>query len=168
MTLSLYQSSIPVYIRQLNGLSSVIDKAIAYCAEKKIDPKALLQDRIFADMFPLTVQVQISCGYAERGGARLTGIEPPKRDDKMESLEDLKKRIADAIAFVKTIDAKKMEGMESKDITFPVGPQQMTLNGADYLLHFSMPNFYFHLTTAYAILRHNGVPLGKADYMGTA
>src|SRR3954469_25209203 len=101
MALSLYQSSVPVYIRQLNGLSNVLDKAIAYCAERKIDPKALLQDRIYADMLPFTVQISLTCGYAERGTARLSGGEPPKREEKTETLEDMKKRVADALAFVK-------------------------------------------------------------------
>ncbi|MFO1183622.1 MAG: DUF1993 domain-containing protein [Bauldia sp.] len=166
MSLSLYQASIPVFLRQLNGLSTVLDRAIAYCAERKIDQKALLNDRIFPDMFPLTRQVTIASGYAERCGARLTGAEPPKREDAAESLEELKKRVADAIDYVKSIDAKKMEGAEDREISFPVGPNQRTMTGVDYLQHFSMPNFYFHVTTAYNILRHNGVPLGKADFMG--
>lgn len=166
MSLSLYQVSIPVFVRQLNGLSTVLDRAITYCAEKKIDPKALLNDRIFPDMFPLTRQVTIASGYAERGAARLSGAEPPKRDDTADSLEALKKRVAEAVDYVKSVDAKKMEGWESKEISFPVGPNQMTMTGADYLQHFSLPNFYFHVTTAYNILRHNGVPLGKADFMG--
>ena len=166
MTLSLYQASVPVYVRQLNGLSAILKKAIAYCAERKIDPGALLHDRLYPDMFPLVRQVLIACSHAERGTSRLAGLEPPARDGKEASLEDLGSRVAMAIAYVKGVDPKKIEGMEDRDITFPVGDEQMTLKGADYLLHFSMPNFYFHVTTAYNILRHNGLQIGKTDYIG--
>jgi uncharacterized protein len=167
MTLSLYQVSVPVYARQLNGLSAILQKAIAYCAERKIDPAVLLQDRLFPDMFPLVWQVQVACNHAERGTSRLAGLEPPSRNDKDASLEDLAKRVVTAIAYVQGVDARKMDGMENRDITFPVGDEKMTLKGADYLLHFSLPNFYFHVTTAYNILRHNGVRIGKTDYLGT-
>ncbi len=167
MTIALYQVSVPVYVRQLNNLSSIIHKAIGYCAEHKIDPAALLNARLFPDMFPLTHQVRFACNHAERGVCRLTGAEPPARENKEANLEELVTRIATAIAFVKSADAKKMEGMENRDITFPVGEQQMTLKGLDYLFQFSMPNFYFHVTTAYAILRHNGLQIGKLDFLGS-
>ena len=167
MNVSLYQASVPVYIRQLNGLSAILQKAIGYCAERKIEPAALLHDRLYPDMFTLLRQVQIACSHAERGTSRLAGLEPPAREGKEASLEDLAARVATAIAYVKSVDPKKMEGMEDRDITFPVGPEQMTLKGADYLLHFSMPNFYFHMTTAYNILRHNGVQIGKTDFIGS-
>jgi len=166
VTLSLYQASVPIYVRQLNGLSAILKKAIDYCSERKIDPAALLHDRLYPDMFTLLRQVQIACNHAERGASRLTGVEPPDREDKEASLEDLVRRVANTIAYVKSIDPKKMEGIEDRDITFPVGEQQMTLKGADYLFHFSMPNFYFHMTTAYDILRHNGLQIGKRDFIG--
>lgn len=166
MTLSLYQVSVPGYIRQLNGLSAILGKAAEYCAERKIDPAVLLHARLYPDMFTLLRQVQIACSHAERGVCRLTGTEPPAREDKEATFEDLEGRVATAIAFVKNADAKKMVGMEDRDITFPVGPEKMTLKGTDYLVHFALPNFYFHLTTAYAILRHNGVQIGKQDYLG--
>lgn len=166
MNIALYQASVPVYVRQLNGLSAILHKAIGYCAERKIDPAALLHDRLYPDMFTLVRQVQIACGHAERGSSRLAGLEPPVRDDKEVSLDDLEARVAMAIAYVKSVDPKKMEGMEDRDITFPVGDKKMTLKGADYLLHFSMPNFYFHVTTAYNILRHNGLQIGKTDFIG--
>jgi hypothetical protein len=166
MSISLYQASVPVYARQLNGLAAILQKAISYCAERKIEPAALLHDRLYPDMFTLVRQVQIACGHAERGSSRLAGLEPPAREGKEASLEDLKLRVTTAITYIKSIDPRKMEGMENRDITFPVGEKQMTLNGADYLLHFSMPNFYFHVTTAYNILRHNGVQIGKEDYIG--
>ena len=166
MSISLYQASVPVYARQLNGLAAILQKAISYCVERKIEPAALLHDRLYPDMFTLVRQVQIACGHAERGSSRLAGMEPPAREGKEASLEDLKMRATTAISYIKSIDPKKMEGMENRDITFPVGEKQMTLKGADYLLHFSMPNFYFHVTTAYNILRHNGVQIGKEDYIG--
>lgn len=166
MNISLYQASVPVYARQLNGLAAILQKAVSYCVERKIEPAALLHGRLYPDMFTLVRQVQIACGHAERGSSRLAGMEPPAREGKEASLEDLKMRVTTAITYIKSIDPKRMEGMENRDITFPVGEKQMTLKGADYLFHFSMPNFYFHVTTAYNILRHNGVQIGKEDYIG--
>jgi hypothetical protein len=166
MTIGLYQISVPVYIRQLNSLAGLLQKAVKYCDEHKIDPTALLQYRLFPDMFPLTHQVRFACNHAERGVCRLTGIEPPARENKEATFEDLAARIKTAIAFVKAADANKMVGMEDRDITFPVGEKQMTLKGIDYLFQFSMPNVFFHVATAYNILRHNGVEIGKEDYLG--
>ena len=167
MTNSLYQVSVPNYVRQLHSLSAIIQKAIEHCAERKIDPAALLNARLYPDMFPLTHQVRFACNHAERGICRLTGMEPPTRENKEATLEDLVTRIATAIAFIKSADAKKMVGMEDRDITFPVGENKMTLKGLDYLFQFSMPNFYFHVTTTYSILRHNGLQIGKQDFLGS-
>lgn len=166
MTISLYQISVPVYTRQLSNLSAIIQKAIGYCSERKIDAAALLQARLYPDMFPLTHQVRFACNHAERGVCRLTGTEPPTRENNEATLEELATRIATAIAFVKSVEAKKMAGMEEQDITFPIGENKMTLKGIDYLFQFSMPNFYFHVTTAYSILRHNGLQIGKQDFLG--
>ena len=157
MSVSLHQGSVPIYTQRLNGLSEIIKKAISYCAEQKIDPAAILHARLYPDMFPFTRQVQIACSHAERGTSRLAGLEPPKREDKEASFEDLMKRIETTISYIKSVDPRKMEGMEDRDITFPIGSDKMTLKGADYLFQFSQPNFYFHLTVAYAILRHNGL-----------
>jgi hypothetical protein len=168
MPSALYQASVPVHVRQLNALSAIIDKAAAYCAERKIDPSALLQARLYPDMFTFVKQVQVACSHAERGAARLSGIEPPARPDKEATFEDLKARIAAALSFVKSVDAAKMDGADTRKITFPAGQQQMTMTGSDYLSHFSLPNFYFHVAAAYNILRHNGVPIGKGDFMGSA
>lgn len=165
MSSALYQASVPVHIRQLNALAAILDKAIGYCAERKIEPAALLQARLYPDMFPLLRQVQLACNHAERGATRLSGLEPPTHADKEASFEELKTRIAETVAFVKAIDPKKMDGMEDREITFPIGQRQMTLTGADYLSHFSLPNFYFHVAAAYNILRHNGLPIGKDDFM---
>jgi hypothetical protein len=166
MTISLFQVSVPVYARQLNNLSAIIQKAIGYCAERKIDPAALLHARLYPDMFPLTHQVRFACNHAERGVCRLTGMEPLTRENNEATFEEHVTRIETAITFVKSANAKKMAGMEDRDITFPVGQNQMTLRGLDYLFQFSMPNFYFHVTTAYSILRHNGVQIGKQDFLG--
>jgi hypothetical protein len=141
-------------------------KAIDHCAERKIDQSAFLQARLFPDMFPFVRQVQVACNHAERGTSRLAGIDPPPREDKETSLEELAARVATAIAYVKGVDPKKMEGVAERDITFPVAGGTRTLKTTDYLLHFSMPNFYFHVTTAYNILRHNGLALGKPDFIG--
>jgi hypothetical protein len=168
MTLSIAQASVPVYTRRLEALSKILDKASAYATARKIDPAALIQARLYPDMLPLARQVQIACGHAVRGSARLSGVEPISLDDKPGSFDDLKALIAKALAFVKGADTKKMEGAEARDITFPAGDKKMTLKGADYLLHFSMPHFYFHVTTAYDILRHNGLEIGKDDFMGEA
>ena len=166
MTFSIYQASVPVYTRRLEALLEILDKAAAYASQRKIDPAALIQARLYPDMFPLARQVQICCGQALRGAARLSGAEPTSIEDKANSFDDLKAVIAKTLEFLKSVDAKKMEGMEDREITFPIGDRKMTLKGSDYLLHFSMPNFYFHVTTAYDILRNNGLEIGKADYMG--
>ena len=168
MTFSIYQASVPVYTRRLEALSAILDKAAAYASQRKIDPAALIQARLYPDMLPLGRQVQIACSHAVRGAARLSGAEPASVEDKETSFDDLKARIAKTLAFLKDVDAKKMEGMEDREITYPVGDRKMTLKAGEYLLHFSMPNFYFHLTTAYDILRNNGLEIGKVDFMGEA
>jgi hypothetical protein len=168
MTLSIYQASVPVYSRRLEALSAILDKAAAYASERKIDPVVLIQARLYPDMLPLARQVQIACSHAVRGSARLSGAEPMSLDEKATSFDDLKALIAKTVEVVKSVDDKKMEGAEDRDITFPAGDRKITLKGADYLLHFSMPNFYFHVTTAYDILRSNGLAIGKDDFMGEA
>jgi hypothetical protein len=166
MAFSIYQASVPVYVRQLKGLSAILDKAAAYCSERKIDPGVLLQARLYPDMYPLLRQVQETCNHARRGSARLSGQEPPRNENKESRFEDLKALIEGTLAFVKSVDPGKMDGAEDREITFPAGDRKITLTGADYLEHFSMPNFYFHCTTAYNILRHNGIAIGTDDFMG--
>ena len=168
MPYSVFEASIPVYIRRLEALSAILDKAAAYATERKIDPPALIQARLYPDMLPFARQVQISCSHALRGAARLSGLEPMNLEGKAESFDDLKALIAKTVDHLKGIDAAKMAGAEDRDITFPVGQKTRTMKGGDYLAHFSMPNFYFHVTTAYNILRHNGLNIGKADFMGDA
>ena len=166
MTFSIYQASVPVYTRRLKALSAILDKAATYAANRKIDPAALIQARLYPDMLPLARQVQISCSHALRGAARLSGAEPMTLEDKAGSFDELKGLIAKTLDYLKSVDAKKMDGAADRDITFPVGDRKQTMKGGDYLAHFSMPNFYFHVTTAYDILRNNGLEIGKSDFMG--
>ena len=166
MTFSIYQASVPIYARRLEALSAILDKAATYASQRKIDPTVLLQARLYPDMLPLARQVQISCIHAIRGSARLTGAEPMSVEDKVNSFDDLTALITKTLKVLKGVDAEKMQGIEDREITFPIGDRTMTLKGGDYLLHFSMPNFYFHVTTAYDILRNNGLEIGKVDFMG--
>ena len=166
MAFSIYEASIPVYLRQLNALSAILAKAAAYSAERKIDPAALINARLYPDMIPLAGQVQSACNHARRGAARLSGAEPERVEDKESTFAELQALIARTVESLKRMDPKKMEGMETGTVTFPSGDRKTTMSAPDYLHHFSMPNFYFHVTTAYAILRHNGLEIGKADFMG--
>jgi uncharacterized protein len=160
-------SSIPTFEIGLAALSAVLDKAAAYAAAKKIDPSVLLQSRLSPDMFPLIRQVQIVSDQAKNGSSRLAGVEPPRHEDNETTIDQLKDRLARTLSYLKTIDPKKIDGSADHDITFPLGPANKGhMKGADYLYHFVLPNFYFHLTTAYAILRHCGVDLGKRDFLG--
>ena len=168
MALSMYAASIPPFTHTLGALSKILDKAAAHCEAKKIDPNALLTMRLYPDMFPFTKQVQLACDFAKNTIGRLTG-EPPKFPDEEKSFEELKARIARTIDYVKGFKPADIDGTAEKDVTFPIGPQQtMTLKGAPYLVGFALPNFYFHATTAYDILRHAGVELGKRDFLGRA
>jgi hypothetical protein len=164
---SMSQASLPAFEIGLNALAGVIAKAEAHAAARKFDPAVLLAARLFPDMFALTRQVQIACDLAKNGGARLAGIEAPRFEDNETTIGQLKERVAKTVAFVKTLDAKAIDGAADRQITFPLGPTNKGhMKGDDYLNHFVLPNFYFHLTAAYAILRHNGVELGKQDYLG--
>lgn len=159
-------AAIPVFEIGLNALSALLEKAEAYTEARKIDPTALLNTRLFPDMFPLARQIQSACDQAKNGGARLAGIDPPRYEDNEKTIAELKARIAKTIAFVKTVDLGKIDASAEREITFPLGPNKGHMRGADYLNHFVLPNFYFHLTTAYNILRHCGVEIGKRDYLG--
>jgi hypothetical protein len=162
------QASIPVFQIGLNALSAVLDKAQAYAAAKKIDPSVLMSWRLAPDMFALAKQVQVVADQAKNGGARLAGVEAPRFEDNEASIEQLKARLEKTSAFLKTLDEKKIDASADREITFPLGPDNKGhMQGSDYLSHFVLPNFYFHLTTAYAILRNCGVELGKRDFMGT-
>jgi uncharacterized protein len=166
MPVSLSQASIPVFEIGLNALAAVLDKAAAHAAAKKIDPAALLTMRLFPDMFALTRQVQVACDQAKNGAARLAGVEPPKYEDNETTFDQLKERIAKTVAFLKSLDPKAIDAAADREITFPLGGGQGHMQGDDYLNHFVLPNFYFHRTTAFGILRHCGVEIGKRDYLG--
>jgi hypothetical protein len=165
--MSMYNASIPTFEIGLNALSAILDKVEAHAEGKKIDPTVLLTAQLFPDMFAFTRQVQSACDQAKNAGARLAGIDPPIYEDNEKTIAELKARIAKTVAFVKTLDAKKIDASADRDITFPLGPNNKGyMRGADYLNHFALPNFYFHLTTAYDILRHCGVEIGKRDFLG--
>ena len=150
----------------LRNLSALIDKADAHCAAKKIDPTALTSFRLYPDMFPLTRQVQIACDTAKGAVARLAGAEIPKHDDIEQTFADLKARIAKTLDFIESIKSERIDGTEDKEIVLQMRSGERRFKGMPYLLAFATPNFYFHLTTAYNILRHNGVELGKMDFLG--
>jgi uncharacterized protein len=168
MPFSMSQVSLPVFEIGLQGLSGVLDKAQAFAAAKKLDPAVLLNTRLAHDMFPLVRQVQVATDQAKNGLARLAGVEPPRYDDAETTFDQLKARIATTIAYLKTLDMSKIDASIDREITFPLGPTNKGhMTGADYLNHFVLPNFYFHRTAAYAILRHCGVEVGKRDFLGT-
>jgi uncharacterized protein len=167
MSFSMSSSSVQAFEIGLSALSGVLDKAAAFAQARKIDQSALLQTRLFPDMFPLVRQVQTAMDIAKNGASRLAGVEFPVYQDTETTIDQLKDRLAKTAAYLKTIDAKKIDGSGDREITFPLGPpRQGRMNGADYLNHFLLPNFYFHVTTAYAILRHCGVEIGKRDFLG--
>jgi len=162
----MYQASVPVFLQGLKNLAAILDKAAVQAVERKIDPGVLLNDRIAPDMFPLVRQVQITSDHAKGASARLAGIDVPRFEDVEKSFDDLQQRLARVTEFVKSISPDQIDGSEDREITLPIGGQSMAFKGQTYLLHFALPNFYFHLTTAYAILRHNGVVIGKRDFIG--
>jgi hypothetical protein len=166
VTNAMYDHSIPVYTKMLGNLSALLDKAAKHCEAKKIDPNALLGARLFPDMFPLTRQVQVAADQAKGGAARLAGIEIPKYEDTEKTFDELKARIAKTIAFVNGVKPEQVANSAARDIVMKLGPNEVTFKGEWYAKHFVLPNLYFHVTTAYNILRHNGVGLGKRDFIG--
>jgi len=152
--------------RMLSNLSHILDLGEAHAAARKIDPLVLTGDRLAPDMFPLRRQVQIACDAAKNGMARLSGVEAPKFEDTETGFAELKQRIASTLAYIDSVPADKLDGTEGKSITFPVGKDATrTLAGFDYLTGWMLPNVYFHTVTTYNILRHNGVEVGKGDYL---
>jgi hypothetical protein len=159
------QACVPVCEIGLNALMGVIDKAVAHAAAKKVDPAILLGWRLAPDMFAFARQVQVVCDQAKNGLSRLAGVEPPKFEDNEKSVDELKERISKTLAYIKTIDAKAIDASSEREITFPLGPKKGQMKGADYLNHFMLPNFYFHMTAAYAIARNFGADIGKQDFL---
>jgi uncharacterized protein len=167
MSYSMSQASLPVFEIGLNALAGVLDKAQAYATARKIDASVLLQSRLAPDMLALTRQVQIATDLAKNGAARIAGVESPRFEDNETTIDELKARLAKAIAFLKTLDGGKLDAAADREITFPLGPTHKGhMKGDNYLTHFVLPNFYFHLAVAYAILRHCGVDIGKTDFLG--
>lgn len=168
MTSPLYTASIPVMQQMLRALSEVLKKAEDHAAQRNIDPNALLQARLFPDMFPLVRQLQIASDFSKGIASRLAGAEVPSWPDTETSFADLQALIAKALAHLESFPAAQFDLSESRDIVLRPGtPKEKKLTATAYLLHYGLPQFFFHVTTAYAILRHNGVEIGKRDYMGT-
>lgn len=166
MTISMYSASVPVFKNMLGNLSHFLDKAQAHADAKKFDPAVLVEDRLAPDMLPFRKQVQIACDASKNGLARLSGVEAPKFDDTETTLAELKERIRKTLDYLDSVPRASVDGCEDKDVTFPVGREHTrTMKGEAYLLNWALPNLFFHVTTAYAILRHNGVELGKSDYL---
>ncbi len=166
MATTLYDTTVPVLRKMLANLSAILDKAEAHAAARRIDPAVLLQSRLFPDMFALTKQVQIACDFAKGAAARLSGVEVPKYEDNETSFEQLRARIAKTLAFVESCKREGYSGAETREVSLTLGGKAYEFNGLDYANYVVFPNFYFHVTTAYNILRHNGVELGKLDFVG--
>jgi uncharacterized protein len=166
MNISMYQASAPRFVNILQNLSGLLDKAQAHCEAKKIEPAALTGYRLFPDMFPLTRQVQIACDTAKGAVARLAGVEIPKHEDTEQTFAELKARIAKTIEFIESVKPAQVDGSDAKEIVMKMRSGEVKLAGLQYLMSFAYPNFYFHATTVYDILRHNGVEIGKRDFLG--
>ena len=166
MTMSMYQASVPIFLQSLNALSHILDKASAQAVARKFDPSAILNARLFPDMFPFVKQVQIAADFAKNTPARLAGAEIPRFEDNETSFEHLMARIARTLDYVKTFKPAQIDSSEDREISLSVGGQPRSFKGQAFLQHFALPNFFFHYSTAYAILRHNGIELGKRDFIG--
>ncbi len=166
MTISMYQASAPRFASTLQNLAGILDKAQAHCEAKKIDPLVLTSARLYPDMFALARQVQIACDSAKGAVARLAGVEIQKHEDTEQTFDALKARIAKTLDFIATVKPAQIDGTEEKEIVLKLQGKEVPFKGLQYLLGFAWPNFYFHATTAYNILRHNGVEIGKRDFIG--
>ena len=166
MTISMYAASVPVFRQILDSLSAILAKAEQHATDRKIDPAALLQARLYPDMFALTRQVQIAADFAKGACARLAGVEVPKYDDTETSFADLRARLARTVAFIESLPQQQIDGSEAREIQTSAGPNSKTFTGQAYLTQYALPQFMFHATTAYSLLRHNGVEIGKRDFMG--
>jgi len=167
MTISMYAASVPVCIRALRSLSGILDKGAAHAEAGKIDPSVLINSRLYPDMYSFARQVQIATDVAKGCAARLAGQQPPGYEDKETTFAELKARVEKTIAFLKSFDPAQIDGSEERVIELKVGGEPMKFRGLEYLQKFVLPNVYFHTTIAYGILRHNGVAVGKADYLGS-
>lgn len=166
MSISIHQSSVAAYQVTLNAFLGILDKALAHAEAKKFDPAVYMTLRIRPDMLAFGRQVQIFCDNAKNGAARLAGVEAPRFEDTESTVAELKARIGKTLDFLAGLDAAALEDGTNREIVFPVGPNKMKMKGSDYLAHWSLPNYYFHLVTAYDLLRYAGVDIGKRDYLG--
>ena len=167
MTISMYSASAPRFANTLKNLSAILDKAQAHCDAKKLDPKVFTSARLYPDMFPMARQVQAACDTAKGAVARLAGVAIPAHEDTEQTFEELKARIAKTIAFIQTVQPAQIDGSEEREVVLKMRSGEVKFKGMQYLLGHALPNFYFHVTTAYDLLRHNGVEVGKRDYIGT-
>jgi hypothetical protein len=166
MSVSLYDVSIPVFALSLNNLSAILDKAASHAEEKKVDPKALPAARLIVDMLPLSAQIQIACDTAKGAAARLAGVAIPKHEDTEATIPELKARVAKTLEFLKTIKPEQLQAAETREVILPLPQGSLKFTGLNYLTNFVLPNFFFHVTMTYALLRKNGVTLGKGDFLG--
>jgi hypothetical protein len=166
MTISMYQASVPAFVRSLNNLASILDKAAAHAQARKIDDSVLLNSRLFLDMFPLARQVQIATDTARSGAGRLAGVEFPTYEDKETTFQELALRIRNTIAYLESLQPAQIDGTEDKTISWQSRSSTKSMQGLPYLMNHLLPNIHFHVTTAYGILRHNGVEVGKKDFLG--
>ncbi len=167
MSLSMHSASVPIFVRMLNNMLAWLDKAEAYAKARKFDPNNFLGLRLAPDMLPFTRQIQIASDAVKNCVARLAGIEPPKWEDQEASLDELRARLRKTIEYAQSLPAAKIDGSEAREILLPLGPgRTLPFSGELFLKHFALPNFFFHVTMTYALLRHGGVELGKMDYLG--
>jgi hypothetical protein len=166
MSISLYQATIPVMLQMLGGLAGTCDKGAAHCAEKKIDPAALLTARLYPNMYMFSKQVQVATDWVRNTASMLSGVDAPKLANDEKSFDDLRATIASTVAFVNGIDRASIDAAEGREITWATSSNTRVMLGEDFALHQALPQFFFHVTSAYAILRHNGVELAKRDFMG--
>jgi uncharacterized protein len=167
--MSLYDTTVPLFVQMLTALTGLISKAEAHCQAKGIQPEVLFSARLYPDMLPLSKQVQLACDFAAKSSARLAHAEVPSTADTEKSFAELRQRLAKTIEYLKTFKPEQLEGAEAKDITFPAGPNtNLTLKGQQFVNRFALPNFFFHTSIAHGILRHNGVEIGKRDFLGVA
>jgi hypothetical protein len=165
MPVTMYEIAVPSFTKHLEALDAIIDKAAAYAEAKKIDPETLLSARLYPDMYTFRKQVQSACDFAKLSVGRLAGLTPPVHDDSEKTFADLKRRIAETLAVLAEAKPEPMEAAIGREITIKAGPRELKFTGQEYLLQFALPNFYFHCATAYGILRHNGLEIGKRDFM---
>jgi hypothetical protein len=167
--MSFYEATVPAFLQILGSLTGILTKAEAHCAAKNIQPDVLLGARLYPDMLPLSKQIQLACDFAAKGCARLTHSEVPTTPDTEKTFEELRQRLSKTSDYLKAFKPAQFEGADAKEVTFPAGPERtMTLKGQQFLSHMAFPNFYFHAATAHDILRHNGVEIGKRDFLGVS